>query len=561
MAETIIGLDIGTAGIKAVRLHRGLLGLEWEKAVQRDWPHLLGPFDLPPPDTQIAALREVWSEVADSSSVRGKAGRVRVVASVPTYFCSLRTVTLPFTDERRLDQVVPFEVEALLPYSLDDLVVDHQPLHTENGNARLLVAALPKDILRRYITFFSQIGIDPSQMDLDTLALYSLAYHGLQPISSETVMIEIGASKTGILLLGPAPSGVEVRFARTILHGSRQWTQALMEAHSISYEEAEQRKQQVGLSAIGGEDGTSRTLSIALEAWLEEVVKTLHVAQAESAASGGESPISSVVLCGGGAKLKGLDDFLARALGCEIQTLSPPLLREKGLAWDSALSQALGLALKVGGAKQASRLDFRKGEFAYSGEVVQTRKQTRLILVGVLILLMLAGLDLGLKYRLQAARYQALKGEVRQMFIEMSPETKTVVDEVQQARSAIAELKKKVALFGSEGPTALGVLAELTARIPKEIRIEVSELVIETERVQMEAETESFESVDRIKASVAQSPLFTEVEVGDAKITAGPPPTPGKTGGISEKKIRFRLSLKLAPSVSGGAMGSQETRS
>lgn len=564
MAETIIGLDLGSTGVKAVHLRRGLMGLEWVKAVRRDWPHPLGPFDFNPPDSQAAVLRDLWAEMA--------VGQARVVVSVPMHLCSVRTITLPFTDERKLAQVVPFEVEAQLPYSLEEVVVDHHRLHTENGSSRLLVAALPKEILRRHLNLLSKIGIEPPLVELDALALYSLAHHGLQTLPPEIVMVEIGATKTVVLVMSQG----EVRSARTILHGSQHWTQALAEAHSISLEEAEERKQRVGLSALGGEEGTSRPLSIALEAWVEELVKTLHVAQLESVSSGqparqdlaggpvvssvSEGSGGSVVLCGGGAKLKELETFVATVLKRDIKTLIPPLVREKGLPWDIAWSQALGLALKGGGAKQASRLNFRKGEFAYTGEVVKSRRRTQMVFAGLLSLLLLAGADLTLKYRLQASHYRALREELRQMFTEMFPEVKNIVDEVQQTRTAIAELKKSAALFGSGEPSALGVLGELTARISKEIKIEVQELVIEPERVRLEAETDSFDSVDRIKAAVAQSALFSEVSVSDAKITVGQTTSGGSSGG----KVRFRLTLQLASSplsaTGGGSGGRSETR-
>ena len=121
MAESIIGLDIGSTGIKAVHLRKGLMGLEWIKAIRRDWPHPLGPFDFNPSDSQVAVLRDLWTEMA--------VGQARVVVSVPMHLCSVRTITLPFADERRLAQVVPFEVEAQLPYPLEGVIVDHHRLH------------------------------------------------------------------------------------------------------------------------------------------------------------------------------------------------------------------------------------------------------------------------------------------------------------------------------------------------------------------------------------------------------------------------------------------------
>ncbi len=282
-------------------------------------------------------------------------------------------------------------------------------------------------------------------------------------------------------------------------------------------------------------DGMAQILSSALEPWMQELSRTLHVAQVECT-----EPVTSVVLCGGGARMKGIEGFMARNLDLEVRNLELPLLKEKKVTWDSAWSQALGLALKGGGVRQASRVNFRKGEFGYRGEIEQSRKKARWIWIALFLIIVLGAADLALKYRIRTSRYNEVKAELRQMYREMFPESKAIVDEVYQAQTAVEELKKKAKLFGQKQQSALVILGELAVRIPKEIQIEVRELVIEPDRVRFEAETESFKSVDRIKAAVIQSKLFQEGVVSNAKISA-------KKG-----KVKFDLTLRLANREEGG---------
>ena len=269
-----------------------------------------------------------------------------------------------------------------------------------------------------------------------------------------------------------------------------------------------------------------------IQSWVEELDRTLHVAQVDT-----QQNISGIVLCGGGARLKGLENFVTHALDVEIKRLELPFLREKGVTWESSWSHAVGLALKAGGTRQASHINFRKGEFAFRAEIDRFRRKTRHVWIGILVLLLLIGGNLTLKYRIQAARYDELKVELRQMFNEMFPNVQTVVDEVHQAQTFVEELKKKAALFGQGELSALGIIGELTDRIPKDLEIKVRELVIETERVRLEADTESFDAVDRIKAALDRSPFFEEVEIADATMTTD--------RSASKRKIRFHLNLHL----------------
>ena len=154
MAETIIGLDLGYSGVKAVLLARRLVGFEWIKSVKMDWPEevkatdwvdwldgSVGPGNEANPSQEVPefvvrTVTEVWTELS--------AGRGQVVVSVPASLCSIRTLSLPFSDERRLSQVVPYEVESQLPYPLDEVVIDYQILHMKEGRSRLLIAAVRK---------------------------------------------------------------------------------------------------------------------------------------------------------------------------------------------------------------------------------------------------------------------------------------------------------------------------------------------------------------------------------------------------------------------------------
>jgi general secretion pathway protein L len=180
-------------------------------------------------------------------------------------------------------------------------------------------------------------------------------------------------------------------------------------------------------------------------------------------------------------------------------------------------------------------MNFRKGEFAHAREATASSARARYLWIGAILVAAVASADLYTKYTLQMSKYQTLKTQVREQFQTMFPDVKNVVDEVQQAKTTVAEMKKKAALFGSGDWTPLQLMAELTRRMPPSVKIEVQDLVIESGRLRLEAETDSFESVDKVKASLGRFEAFRDVTVSDAKVSA------------DQSKVRFRLTMTLAP--------------
>lgn len=526
MAQEIIGLDLGHYGLRAVRLRRGLTGVDWGGCSERRHAEVQQPL------WELASLGEaVRAFWADYRLPRG-----RVIVGVPTHLTSIRTLTLPFSDPRRLEQVVPYEVEALLPRPLEEVVVDYHVVQARGRETDVLVFALPKATLQGLLEMLRGAGLDPIAVEPQVTALYSLAAT-LRPAPGTVALIDIGAQTTQLAVLRDGA----LTHARALLAGGATLTQAITAKLGLPEADAEEAKCLAGLNddavARYREVGLSETVRAALRPWTEELLSALHLYGAESG-----RPVEAIRLAGGGARLSGLERHLAEAAGVPVTLLDRPALLPSSEPWDPALATALGLALKDNAGRSGSAINFRRQEFAHAGETTRTQTRARYVWIGLAAILALGGADMYLKYAVKESSYQQAKTELRAEFERTFPEIKTVVDELQQARSAIAELDKTAALLGLGEPTPMQVLAEITARIPRAVKIEVQDLAIESKRVRLEAETDSFESVDRVKAALEASPRFKEVTVSDAKATA------------NQSAVRFRLAFELeAADAAGGS--------
>ena len=95
-------------------------------------------------------------------------------------------------------------------------------------------------------------------------------------------------------------------------------------------------------------------------------------------------------------------------------------------------------------------------------------------------------------------------------------------EEVDRARSQVVSLSKRIELLESQQTPVIPTLAKLVRRLPSSGTVRVRGLLMEGPGVQLEAETDSFDSVERIKKSLQQETGFQEIAVSDARVGASP---------------------------------------
>ena len=161
IATECVGLDIGQTGLKAVRFRRRLSGRE-----TIDYFHHPLPFSRPEdrePAKRVQSLRGfLWQN--------GLYATDRLVTAIPCRDLFVRTLSFPFKDAEKLSQVVPFEVENLVPMPVDELAIGSvvlPPGLTSEGISRItkgsdvLVTAAPRDKVAEHLRFLAQADIEP----------------------------------------------------------------------------------------------------------------------------------------------------------------------------------------------------------------------------------------------------------------------------------------------------------------------------------------------------------------------------------------------------------------
>lgn len=361
-SSPLIGLDIGTSSVKLVQLlpkgkdHWVLQAC----AVQDLSEEAVEEID--------ADLRPAVVSLALKKAF--KAGKIKsrsVVTAVSGDAVIVRYVKLPFMSPAELKNVISYEAEQHIPLPIDQVVLDHHILGTleEDGQKKLevLLVAAKAEMVDEHLAILKAARLKPRIIDVDSFAMENayLANYGVE--KGQTVaLVNIGAKTTTINVVEDGVSHLTRDFAVA----GNQFTKQMQVEMSLGFSAAEELKRQQGQVAIESDemlltrmpdkDDRSMAISEAVTPVLSKMLSEFRRSFDFYENSIKKRPVSKVLLCGGGARLKNIEKFFADKLGVPTEIADPFKRIEiaKGLdaegirASAPALMVGIGLALRRG---------------------------------------------------------------------------------------------------------------------------------------------------------------------------------------------------------------------
>lgn len=530
MYRRVLGLDIGSYSLKAV-LSRGGLG----RLEVRRFLHY--PLEASGEGDLAAAIRKAMARFRQEEDLTG----VEFVCAFPGQKASFRRLQLPFTDARKINQTVPFEVETQVPYDIDDLLLDYQILEKGDESAQVLVGLTQREALRDLLGTCEAGGVDPRILDFDATALSNVATF-LEEGDGFVFIVDLGHAKTCLCGLKER----KLHSVRTIPMGGRALTEALQKDLGAEYTEAERRKHEDGLALI---ESGAPAFARSLDRLVKEIERTLNAP--ENAALGRPDRL---LLCGGTAQMRGLSEYLQDRLGIPCKPLS--LRRDDRLAWSPGeenallLPQALGLSLRGTLSAPVSKLNLRRDEFVYQRDfqVLRRKFMPSFAIAAALIVLLASGVLIRtMKNRSIAAD---IDSQIEQIFRETNPGVTRIVDPIAQMRLSLTDMKRRTEALGlyAGNVTALDVLREISTKVPPALDVTLKVLSIDEDRIRFQGTTTSFELVERLKTELEKIAFFSSVNVGDVRSERGG----GKSFNVTI--IMGTRAVSAAPPAGGGGV-------
>ena len=146
----------------------------------------------------------------------------QLICVIPRRFAILRPVSLPSHSDEEINKMVALQVTKQVPYPKEDVILDHVILKKDSaGYAKVLIVAVHKEVVGRYLKIFQDAGLNPQTLTLSSAGLLSW-YHIQQKNvkltdSRPVAIINIDTQATEICFC----HGQKLLFSRSINFGAK----------------------------------------------------------------------------------------------------------------------------------------------------------------------------------------------------------------------------------------------------------------------------------------------------------------------------------------------------
>jgi len=225
----------------------------------------------------------------------------------------VKQISIERVKERQVRELMHWEAEQHVPFDMESVELDFQILDpgADGVEMSVLLVAAKRELIESRVRVLTDAGFVPSLVDVEALALHN-AFAVNYPDATYGVvgLLNIGHDVTTINILD---DGVPL-LTRDITVGTRRIREDLQRERGLSTNAAQ--------ALIQGHD-RSAPLDAVLESRGEEVAAGVERAAAYLAQNSRAGAIRTLYTCGGGSRVPGLADMLAKRLRLRVQHANP----------------------------------------------------------------------------------------------------------------------------------------------------------------------------------------------------------------------------------------------
>ncbi len=426
------------------------------------------------PDVEGLAIKKIEGaghadEVLETFFSEANFETETVVTALPASLATIREISLPFDNSKKLHKIIKYQMEGYVPYPIEEMVVDFLPSESGEG---LITIGVQKKVLSEHLENLSRFALDPKVVSLKNVALFRLFVLSRKGGGNPVAIIYLDREQMGLQVIREN----RIDFIRDVRGGSGH---------------LDALKESFGLYRLKRPDETIQEILLTGPSSVDEELS---------------KEISAITNIRAYLWLP-FDAFKHRDGRVEKEM-------------QASLSVALGLALSTASGS-APVFNLRKEEFSVENGA-NIKPMIRFMIAALFLLLSLFTFHLYQQLNHREAYYSGLDASIRQVFAETFPETKQIIKgrELAQFREKIAAEK---GLYGwlegfSSESSVLDVLLVLTKIVSKYADMKIENLSIDGTKIHMDGGAPSFKTVDRLKSELSDTGFFANIKLVGAKV-------------------------------------------
>jgi type IV pilus assembly protein PilM len=311
----LVGLDIGSSGIKLVQLkeNRGRYVLQ-KFGFKPLEPEVIVDGTVMDEGRVVSAIKELFDEL----KVKVK----QVAVSISGHAVIIKKISLPPMPDDELEGQVKLAAEQYIPFDINEVNIDFHVLPpgeaeaSGEGEMSVILVAAKKDKINELTELVKGAGLLPLVMDVDAFAIENM--HAINyPMSQEetTALVNVGASVMNINIVSKGTS----LFTRDIPIGGNRYTESIQRELGLSYEDAEAVKKGGKVSGSNQAAAAQTVIESVNAEVASEIARTIDYFKSTVT----EGDVQQVLLCGGGAQVAGLVKQLRDRMQAVVEIANP----------------------------------------------------------------------------------------------------------------------------------------------------------------------------------------------------------------------------------------------
>lgn len=515
MGKRALGIDIGAGSVKLVELEKTSEGIQLLRAKFFDLTQHAEQ------EKRDALIRTGIEGLLRTEKIRG--GKSVVSLSGQSVF--IRFLKLPRIQKGKIDKIIKYEAQQQVPFPLDKITWDHQIFGAAAGPEEdVLFVAAKKEIVEATLSYLSRTNLDVELVDISPLALLNAITFN-EPLK-RGIIIDIGAKATNLIV-------VEEKgfWGRSILIAGDEMTHAIASKLNIPFDKAEDLKRKEGTEEV------ANILNPVLSDLAASIIQSLEFYRTKQ---NRDLPFNEVILSGGGSKLKGIENFLAKSLGMQIrranlaQKIKCPSNLRVDTDFQTRFGAGIGLALRLI-QKCPARIDL----LPFERKAERDFKKERLYIIAAGLLLAVIPLTVALNISLRAGNFRSELKRVSGLLSKYE----VVKDRISSLKVEVKKADAKIKPF-MDLTVKRTLLLETLLEVEKLLPLDTWITAFTADKGSVVVEGKTFSNLSTItefKKRLESSKMFEAVEILYASL---PKQSEEDGGQVRDFSIKFKLKGK-----------------
>lgn len=486
MSRKILSIDIRDTGIFALLVENSLKG----NRISNQRFVAYAPTIDNPESSEVPDISQTLADVLQDMPISG----TEPIISISAEFISYRNLQVPFKDRKKIRQVLPFELEATLPYPVDEVTFDFETIQ-QGEKTDILVSVVKTAKLKGIIDVLKEQHVDPYIITPGGFSSVVCLSKLLLP-DEDFIFIDLDEKYTTVFIVKSgyvysarsfySPIADPQLKAGKLCDQIMQVMAAFESLFAVDFEPA-------SLYLSGKSENNNRLI--------QTISENLNI------------PSSFVDM---------------------LSVVSPKLNILNDLSLDTAQSNnALALAaIEIAGLRTMNFTGERSIVKKYWEEYKNDFIRTGLIMAFVFVLVMFNVL---FEAHFLQKDVKALNRQIAFIFQSTFPEVEKIVDPLAQMKARMAQEREKNAFTGGMATEILNIdiLNEISSRIPDQQDVKLTSFIRGDNSLVISGDTDSFNNVDDIKNRLESAVIFKNITISSANLEK------------STNRVQFKLKIDL----------------